>query len=434
MIRPDYIQFKELYHYGIPRRSGRYPWGSGDRPFQSTSPALSVYNTAAIKEKTITPDIKESAKESNSKLFGLENRLKSLESIERKINKKEIENGKTEKEAAESIHDSVRYTTISDTKNFVSSYEKFKNSMEKKGYTETECKNYFELFNRGIVKHKAVQSLFETKDGFKFEVQFQTPESQHAKTKKIPLYEERRKVGIDDKRARELESEMEKLALEIPDPPRIDEIKSHSSKDLKHSNESEVKFKMTNEIYHHGIIGMKWGVRRYQPYPKGYTGSGKEVGEAKGVRQRDTGISGYIRKKKQEKADAAAQKERNEQLRRAMEEEQKKRHHDADKERVLREGTATEVLKYQGELTNQELQNAVTRLNLESSLRGLSQRETKSAMDKVDEIMKTIKTGTEWAKIGTDTYNTFAAIYNATPEGQSKPLTLVGRGDGGKKK
>ena len=117
-----------------------------------------------------------------------------------------------------------------------------------------------------------------------------------------------------------------------------------------------------------------------------------------------------------------------------MEEEQKKRHHDADKERVLREGTATEVLKYQGELTNQELQNAVNRLNLESSLRGLSQREMKSAMDKVDGIMKTIKTGTEWAKIGTDTYNTFAAIYNATPEGQTKPLTLVGRGDGGKKK
>lgn len=25
----------EFYHYGIKRRSGRYPWGSGDRPFQS---------------------------------------------------------------------------------------------------------------------------------------------------------------------------------------------------------------------------------------------------------------------------------------------------------------------------------------------------------------------------------------------------------------
>ena len=34
------------------------------------------------------------------------------------------------------------------------------------------------------------------------------------------------------------------------------------------------------EITHYGILGMKWGIRRYQPYS--YTGgSGKEVGEAK---------------------------------------------------------------------------------------------------------------------------------------------------------
>lgn len=25
----------ELYHYGIKRRSGRYPWGSGKNPYQS---------------------------------------------------------------------------------------------------------------------------------------------------------------------------------------------------------------------------------------------------------------------------------------------------------------------------------------------------------------------------------------------------------------
>ena len=34
------------------------------------------------------------------------------------------------------------------------------------------------------------------------------------------------------------------------------------------------------EITHYGILGMKWGIRRYQPYS--YTGgTGKEVGEAK---------------------------------------------------------------------------------------------------------------------------------------------------------
>lgn len=37
MVRPDYRAVKysnELYHYGVKRKSGRYPWGSGARPYQ----------------------------------------------------------------------------------------------------------------------------------------------------------------------------------------------------------------------------------------------------------------------------------------------------------------------------------------------------------------------------------------------------------------
>lgn len=153
-----------------------------------------------------------------------------------------------------------------------------------------------------------------------------------------------------------------------------------------------------------------------------------------GSRSGSSGISGYIRSVKERKQEKRQRKLVQEAQKKEAEEAERKRILEADKERILRSGKASEVMRYQGLLTNQELQSAFTRLNLESQIGRLSQAEVKSSMDKIDDIMKTIKTGTEWAKIGTDTYNTFAQIYNATPEGQKNPLMLVNKGGGDKKK
>lgn len=101
---------------------------------------------------------------------------------------------------------------------------------------------------------------------------------------------------------------------------------------------------------------------------------------------------------------------------------------EANKEKVLRKGTAKEVLQYQGELTNQQLQEAFTRLNLEANIRRLSESEKTKARSNVDSVMKNIKTGNEWVKIGSEAYNSFASIYNITEEGQRNPMKLIKRG------
>lgn len=53
----DNPSFDELMHYGMPRRSGRYPWGSGDNPYQHEDDFLSrVQKLREIKDFTYMED------------------------------------------------------------------------------------------------------------------------------------------------------------------------------------------------------------------------------------------------------------------------------------------------------------------------------------------------------------------------------------------
>lgn len=224
-MRNDY-ESNYLMHHGIKGQK----WGVKNGPpypLSSDKLASTIHKMAIKNEPKITKDVTCAASLAGSSMYGLEHKLKTFESISRKIRTDSEEKNISEYESAASIKDAVRYTTISSDNNFVSSYKKFKSYLEDKGYTETRCKNYFQLYKEGKVKHKSVQSVFRNPDGYIFEVQFQTPSSQKAKDKKVPIYEERRKPGLSKERQNELEKQMEELANQVNDPKDIYKIKTH---------------------------------------------------------------------------------------------------------------------------------------------------------------------------------------------------------------
>lgn len=51
-IEQFYDTYDELYHYGIKRRSGRYPWGSGEEPYQHGMDFLARYESMRKEGKT----------------------------------------------------------------------------------------------------------------------------------------------------------------------------------------------------------------------------------------------------------------------------------------------------------------------------------------------------------------------------------------------
>lgn len=90
------VQSDELYHYGLPRRSGRYKWGSGDRPFQGDNIGGSLIAKRKAAQNSIDERKKKSAEQladeyshpMRTSVKGMNDRIKKMseQSADRVIN------------------------------------------------------------------------------------------------------------------------------------------------------------------------------------------------------------------------------------------------------------------------------------------------------------------------------------------------------------
>lgn len=108
----------ELYHIGIPRKSGRYPWGSGKRPYQSiggekrlsarkraesmSDEELDTFNKRKAKENLYVKNVRDSQDKRNSKLDAANEIGRTVNStvqnVRRSVNEAYAEQHKMEKQ------------------------------------------------------------------------------------------------------------------------------------------------------------------------------------------------------------------------------------------------------------------------------------------------------------------------------------------------
>ena len=176
------------------------------------------------------------------------------------------------------------------------------------------------------------------------------------------------------------------------------------------------------ELYHSGILGMHWGIRRFQRKDGSLTPEGKR-------RYRDDKVDGNskLASKSAPKATMTVAKPKK------KSEAEIKAETEAKKKKILESRSAKELYKNANLFSDTELNAAFNRLNLEKNIKNLIPAEVSKgerfankfikSSGKLAEIVSVVnKNSAQFIAL----YNNVAKVYNSlTDSGKAKPMSFI---------